>query len=71
MGKPLRRLRAGEWRAAVDALRHAEADWECWESDSDHSAKNLLIGIKVLQMLIDDRRPSKDWAQLTQGGEDR
>lgn len=67
MGKPPRRLRVGEWRAAVDALRHAEADWECWEADSDPSAKNLLIGIKVLQMLIDDRRPSEDWAQLTQG----
>lgn len=66
MARTLQRLRVGQWRAAVDALRHAEADWECWDADSDPSADNLLLGIRVLRMLIDDRRPREDWAKLTQ-----
>jgi hypothetical protein len=52
----------------VDALRHVEADWECWEADSDPSAKALFVGIKVLRRLIDDRRPSADWQQLSDEG---
>lgn len=69
MGTPMRRLTAKQWEYAVNALRHAEADCECWESDNDPSAKDLLKGIKVLRRLIDDRRPSEDWDQLTQEDE--
>lgn len=68
MPKVMRRLTVNEWSHAVDALRHVESDWECWESDSDPSAKQLLVGIKVLRRLIDDRRPSADWQQLSDEG---
>lgn len=66
MTKASKRLREGQWRLAVDALRHVEADWECWESDGDPSATTLLDGIKILRMLIDDRRPSDDWDTLSE-----
>lgn len=61
-----RRLTVRQWQDAVDAMRHAEADWECWEADGDPSAKALLRGISVLRRLIDDRRPSKDWDTLSE-----
>lgn len=64
MGQALKRLTVSQWSDAVEALRHAEADWECWETDGDPAAKGLLRGIKVLRMLIDDRRPAL-WEQLT------
>ena len=63
-----RRLTVAQWEAARNALRHAEADYECWESDGDPSAKRLLKGIRVIRMLIDDRRPSDDWETLGGGG---
>ena len=68
MTKTIRRLTVKQWSHAVDALRHVEADWECWEADSDPSAKALFVGIKVLRRLIDDRRPSADWQQLSDEG---
>lgn len=64
MPKAMRRLTVDQWHHAVDALRHVEADWECWEADSDPSAKRLLAGIKVLRRLIDDHRPRADWQTL-------
>ena len=66
MAKSLKRLREGQWRLAVDALRHAESDWECWESDGDQSAPALWEGIQILRMLIDDRRPRDDWGRLSE-----
>lgn len=66
MANSLKRLTVTQWAAAVDALCHAESDWECWESDGDPAAKELLKGIRVLRMLIDDRRPSEDWGTLSE-----
>lgn len=66
MAKSLKRLREGQWRLAANALRHVEADYECWESDGDPSAPALWEGIQILRMLIDDRRPSADWPRLTE-----
>ena len=67
MAKALRRLTVAQWGAAVDALRHAEADCECWEADGDPSAKALRKGIRVIRMLIDDRRPAEDWQTISRG----
>ena len=66
MANTVKRLTVAQWAAAVDALRHVEADYECWTSDGDPSAKELLKGIRVLRMLIDDRRPRDDWDRLSE-----
>ena len=52
-----RRLTDKQYDYATDALRHVIADWEEWASCSDPSAKDLDRGIKVLAMLLEDRKP--------------
>lgn len=52
-----RRLTDKQYSNALDALRHVIADWEDWESLNDPSAKALDRGIKVLEMLLEDRKP--------------
>ena len=66
MANTVKRLTVAQWAAAVDALCHAESDYESWTSDGDPSAKELLKGIRVLRMLIDDRRPRDDWDRLSE-----
>lgn len=62
----MRRLTVQQWTDAINALRHAEADYECWESDGDTSAADLWRGIIVLRQLIDHRRPSADWETVSE-----
>ena len=52
-----RRLTDKQYDYAIDALRHVIADWETWDSCNDPSAKDLDRGIKVLKMLLEDRKP--------------
>ena len=52
-----RRLTDKQYDYATDALRHVIADWEEWDSCNDPCAKNLDRGIKVLTMLLEDRKP--------------
>ena len=65
MANTVKRLTVDQWAAAVDALCHAESDYEIWESSGNPYAKELLRGIRVLRMLIDDRRPSDGWGRLS------
>ena len=52
-----RRLTDKQYDYAIDALRHVIADSEEWNSCNDPCAKNLDRGIKVLEMLLEDRKP--------------
>jgi hypothetical protein len=63
-----KRLTEKQWLNAVDALAHAEADAEVWESDSDPGAKDLRAGCKVVKKLIDAHRPAR-YKALLEGGE--
>jgi hypothetical protein len=63
-----RRLTEKQWLNAVDALSHAEADAEVWESTDEPCAKDLRAGCEVIKKLIDAHRPAR-YRALQEGGE--
>ena len=63
-----KRLTEKQWLNAIDALAHAEADADCWESSSDPGAKELRAGCEVIRKLINEHKPANRRA-LQEGGE--
>jgi hypothetical protein len=65
------RLTKSQWNLALDALGHAEADADAWESTKDPSAIRLRVGCNILLQMIDDRRPvgCPEMFRESEGGE--